>query len=83
MRDKYLCRHCGAPAKEVHHIRHLDPKNIWNPEITLNPDNLISLCHECHHQEHKGEHGGGRKKEEEYPYEFDENGQLVRKKKIF
>lgn len=83
MRDKYLCRHCGAPAKEVHHIRHLDPKNIWNPEITLNPDNLISLCHECHHQEHKGEHGGGRKKEEEYPYEFDENGQLVRKKKNF
>lgn len=75
-RDKYLCR-CGRPATEVHHIIHLSPQNIGDVSITMNPDNLISLCRDCHFEEHKGEHGKGRKVRENNPYKFDENGMLI------
>ena len=80
MRDKYLCQHCGAPATEVHHKKHLSPENIWDVSISLNPDNLVSLCKDCHFEEHRGEHAGGRKaqeNEEPYNYTFDASGQLV------
>ena len=79
MRDAYLCRHCGAPATEVHHIIHLSPANIYDPAIALNPDNLVSLCKECHFAQHRGEHGRGRIREEQYEYCFDENGFLQKK----
>lgn len=79
IRDHYLCVKCGEPAAEVHHIVHLSPQNINDPSISLNPDNLISLCRKCHFEEHRGEHSFGRKNEEENPYEFDENGQIVPK----
>lgn len=52
MRDKYLCQECGAPAEEVHHIIHLTPQNINNPEITLKLSNLKCLCKECHFKIH-------------------------------
>lgn len=77
-RDKYLCK-CGRPATEVHHIIHLSPQNIGDTSITMNPDNLVSLCRECHFNEHKGEHGKGREIKENNPYTFDENGMLVPK----
>lgn len=80
MRDKYLCQHCGKPATEVHHIIHLSPENIGDMSIALNMDNLVALCRDCHFEEHRGEHGNGRTKEEQYDYEFNENGMLVRKK---
>lgn len=79
MRDSYLCARCGAPAEEVHHKIHLSPSNINDPSVSLNPDNLASLCRACHFAEHRGEHARGRKASEDYPYEFDENGMLVRK----
>lgn len=78
-RDKFLCVECGRPAEEVHHIKHLTPQNINDPNVTVNPDNLKSLCRECHFNEHKGEHGNGRKNAEEYKYEFDSNGYLIKK----
>jgi len=77
-RDKYLCR-CGKPATEVHHIIHLSPQNIGDVSITMNPDNLVSLCRDCHFEAHKGEHGQGRKVQENYKYTFDANGMLVPK----
>ena len=52
MRDSYLCRICGQPAEEVHHKIHLTPENLYDPRVNLNPDNLISLCKECHFKEH-------------------------------
>lgn len=41
------CAICGAPAREVHHIRpkHLNGKN--------HPRNLILLCNECHDEVHR------------------------------
>lgn len=79
-RDCYLCVKCGKPAEEVHHKTHISPENIGDPKITMNPENLQSLCRDCHFAEHRGEHAGGREKEDEYPFEFDENGYLVKKK---
>lgn len=78
-RDNYLCVKCGAPAAEVHHKEHLSESNIGDTAITMNPKNLISLCKDCHFAEHKGEHAGGRKAQEESEYTFDENGFLIPK----
>lgn len=79
MRDNYICQHCGKPASAVHHIIHLSPENIGDDNITINPENLISLCRDCHFLEHKGEHGLGRITEDNYPYMFDENGNIILK----
>ena len=56
-RDHRLCVDCLAhgyitPADEVHHIVELTPENINDTSITLNEDNLISLCRECHRKRH-------------------------------
>ena len=52
LRDFNLCVRCGNAAEEVHHIIRLTPKNIRDPLVALNPDNLESLCHDCHAAEH-------------------------------
>ena len=78
-RDNYLCVICGRPAEEVHHKKHLSPDNINDVSVTMNPKNLVSLCKACHFEEHRGEHGKGRESKENYPYTFDEHGQLVPK----
>lgn len=56
-RDHWLCQDClqkgmFVPAEEVHHIIPLTPENINDVRITLNQNNLISLCRECHKQRH-------------------------------
>ena len=82
MRDSYLCRICGAPAEEVHHKIHLTPGNLYDPRVNLNPDNLISLCKECHFKEHVADKINGKNRKSRNftdEYEFDENGQLKRK----
>lgn len=57
MRDKYLCQRdgCYNPAEEVHHIKELTPENINDVNISLNLDNLICLCYECHKKIHNQE----------------------------
>lgn len=52
-RDHYLCTKCGAAGQEVHHKEWLKPTNINDPNVTLNSDNLITLCRDCHHREHE------------------------------
>lgn len=71
-RDAYLCVDCLTrgvitPAEEVHHITELTPDNITDPNITLNLDNLVSLCRECH----KARHGARRRR-----YKIDERGSV-------
>ena len=62
-RDSYLksvgglCEICAkygkvTPAEEVHHIRHINEKNITDPNITLAWSNLCAVCRECHRREH-------------------------------
>lgn len=67
-----LCEKCGAIGTEVHHKIHLTPDNVSNPEISLNQDNLLLLCNECHNKEHGRFEG---KKE----YEFDADGNMVKR----
>ena len=40
----------------VHHKSYIDANNIYNPEITLNFENLELLCLDCHNKEHHGTH---------------------------
>lgn len=66
-----LCENCLKngmiePAQEVHHKIKLTPKNINNPNVTLNWDNLEALCGKCHKAAHK------RKRR----YRIDESGRL-------
>lgn len=58
-RDKGLCVDCMKrglikPAEEVHHIKELTPENIDDASVSLNLDNLVSLCRECHQDRHRG-----------------------------
>ncbi len=52
-----LCELCYEKGihklgEEVHHKVELTPANINDIKITLNHDNLILLCHDCHTQIH-------------------------------
>ena len=52
-----LCERClekgiVKPGYIVHHIEHLTPENIDDPEVTLNFDNLEYVCKKCHDKEH-------------------------------
>ena len=56
-RDGRLCQDCLkqgriVPAEEVHHIIELTQHNITDPAISLNFDNLVALCRECHRGRH-------------------------------
>ena len=73
-RDFYICQICGKlNSKTVHHIIEITPVNIDNPNITLNPDNLVTLCERCH----RCVHGDYVHSQEEAKYSFDEDGNLV------
>lgn len=84
MRDRYVCQKCGLPAQEVHHKIHLTPENIWDVSITLNPDNLISLCREDHFKIHEKDKEAGKRRAKGLSegacaegFHFDASGQLV------
>jgi len=47
-----LCEKCGNPGKILHHKVFLTPYNITDPSVSLNPDNLIYLCKDCHELTH-------------------------------
>ena len=52
-RDHYRCRDCGALAEEVHHEIWLTKENINDPNVSVNVDNLVSLCYKCHKNRHE------------------------------
>jgi 5-methylcytosine-specific restriction endonuclease McrA len=51
--EKCLAKGLYVPGVIVHHKTHITPENIANPAITLNFDNLMLLCRECHGEEHQ------------------------------
>ena len=72
-----LCENClkkniYRPGKIVHHIIHLTPANINNPDITLNPKNLKLVCQDCHAEEHATG--------PQLRYCFDDDGNVMTKK---
>lgn len=55
-----LCERCLlegiiTPADVVHHKIHITPENIYDKDITLNHDNLMALCQDCHAAVHRKE----------------------------
>lgn len=52
----WICERCGEPAKICHHRIYINPKNVNDPDITLNVDNLECLCQDCHNKEHSLKH---------------------------
>lgn len=56
--QNYLCEMCMKKGivkagEIVHHITELTAYNINDPNITLNCDNLMYLCRECHADIHQ------------------------------
>lgn len=69
-----LCERCKAngdytPGVIVHHKTYITTKNINDPRVTLNLDNLELVCEDCHNKEHK--------RKENNRYSFDVNGNLL------
>lgn len=48
----YICNRCGQPANVVHHIHELNERNVSDPDIALNPENMELLCRQCHEKHH-------------------------------
>lgn len=68
----YICERCGKPAEIAHHKKYINPGNVNDPAITLNPDNLEALCMECHNKEHFGAGGATA-----VGLVFDKNGDII------
>lgn len=54
----YLCENCKEKGilktgDTVHHKIKLTPDNINNPEVTLNWNNLMLVCRDCHADIHR------------------------------
>ena len=77
MRDCFTCQICGARAQEVHHIVELTAENIHDRNVSLNLNNLQSLCHNCHKAITAEEHGL-KHLDCDPGYYFDSTGQLQR-----
>ena len=43
-----------TPGEIVHHKVHLHSRNINDPKVALNEDNLQLVCRQCHERIHKG-----------------------------
>lgn len=73
-RDKGLCQRCLKegkirPGDTIHHIIAITPDNVTDPNIALNPENLMTLCRDCHAAVHK--------KSLDKRYSFDELGRVI------
>lgn len=55
----------------VHHIEHLNDNNVYDDNVTLNINNLIGVCKECHEKEHHTDVATRK------GYSFDEYGNLI------
>ena len=67
-----MCEECikkgiYKPGEIVHHKEEVTPLNIYNPEITLNLENLQLLCRDCHARAHK----------KERRYKLDDMGRVI------
>lgn len=80
----YICEDCGGAACIVHHIRHLAPWNINDPEITLSWNNFKAVCEKCHAEEHaKDSKAYSGKPAKLNGIGFDENGDIIESPNVF
>lgn len=82
-RDRGLCQRCMRlnrvnVGEIVHHKTPLTPRNIDDPSIALNPDNLEYVCKECHEIIHgKLKEGALNGRTFESRVTFDEYGNVL------
>lgn len=57
----------------VHHIEHLTPENISDPNVSLNFANLRLVCRKCHGEEHSTN---------ERRYVIDEEGRVIARENV-
>lgn len=77
----YLCERCLAkgiyrPADIVHHKIFLTEDNINDPSITLNFDNLMAVCRDCHEEIHHEGNVAAKHRKYEKRYTVDRNGRV-------
>lgn len=73
-RDRGLCQRCLEQGiiragDTVHHKVPLTPDNIDDQNISINPDNLVTLCRDCHAAIHR--------KSLDRRYDIDELGRVI------
>lgn len=77
-----LCERCLArgvvkPGYILHHKIKLEPWNIDDQSVTLNPANLEYVCLDCHNADELGEHSGTGPKHKPRRARFDSAGRLL------
>lgn len=77
-----LCERCLArgvvkPGYILHHKIKLEPWNIDDQSVTLNPANLEYVCLDCHNADELGEHSGTGPKHKPRRARFDGAGRLL------
>lgn len=73
--ERCLKRGTVSYGSIVHHIVHLTPENINNPDISLSFDNLELVCRKCHAELHPEIYSN--KDDEQLRYAFDSEGNLI------
>ena len=77
--DGGRCEMCGQDQGYIiHHKTELSESNINDPDITLNPKNLMYVCHDCHNFIHSKDVSLGNFVR--LPAMFDDRGQLLPRK---
>ena len=71
-----MCERCFergrlVPAEIVHHIQHLSPENIGDPQVSLSFGNLMRVCRDCHAELHYQSQSYTPR------VSFDENGRVI------
>lgn len=74
-RNFYKCALCGGRAVHVHHVIELTDENYTNPDISLNQENLIPVCLDCHNKLH--ERFGSGSPAVRDGFGFDADGNLI------
>jgi hypothetical protein len=70
---RVICEKCGKQIVvskhiQVHHIIELTEDNYKDVNISLNPENVLVWCHNCHNKHHGRFCGGGHKRKEKAVY---------------
>lgn len=78
-----LCEDCTeagnfTPADVVHHETPLNEENVNDPSISLNPEMLKALCHDCHTKAHKRLGIGALHEDAKPRVMFDADGNVVK-----
>ena len=79
-----MCERCMEkgelkPADVVHHTTPLTVENMGDPDVSLNQERLVALCHDCHTEVHKMLGVGALNHREEKPrVGYDDEGNVVR-----